>query len=238
MRYRKQTVVIVMLIILASNVRLGANDDPYYDQRKKMIGTQIVSRGIKNKTVLDAIMKVPRHEYVPAAAAPYAYIDGPLSIGFGQTISQPYIVALMTDLAKINKEDKVLEIGTGSGYQAAILGELAEEVYTIEIIKELAESSAKRLSGFGYTNVHVRHGDGYMGWPEEAPFDAIIVTAAPEEIPETLTDQLVVGGRLIIPVGGQFQNLKRVIKTDKGFWTSDIIPVRFVPMVHGEERPR
>jgi protein-L-isoaspartate(D-aspartate) O-methyltransferase len=181
---------------------------------------------------LDVIGRVPRHEFVPADVRPFAYDNRPLPIGAGQTISQPYIVALMTDLADVTSDEKVLEIGTGSGYQAAVLAEVAGQVYTIEIIEELGLRAERDLERLGYDNVQVRIGDGYAGWPEHAPFDAIIVTAAPEEVPQPLIDQLAVGGRMIIPVGEQdeVQLLRLLVKEADGVLAvRNVIPVRFVP---------
>ena len=196
-----------------------------------MVETQIVPRGVRDPRVLAAMREVPRHLFVPPSQSAHAYDDGPLPIGGNQTISQPYIVALMTELADIAPREKVLEIGTGSGYQSAVLSKLAGEVYSIEIVPELARQSAERLKKLGYGNVTVREGDGYRGWPEHAPFDAIIVTAAPDRIPQPLLDQLAPGGRMVIPVGSFFQELKVLSKEKNGKITEkDIIPVRFVPM--------
>ena len=181
--------------------------------------------------------KVPRHEFVRERDRKYAYEDHPLEIGEGQTISQPYIVALMTELLGLKGGEKVLEIGTGSGYQAAILAEIAKEVYTIEIIKPLADNARKTLERLGYRNIAVKWGDGYQGWKEHAPFEGIIVTAAPDHIPQPLVDQLKVGGKLVIPVGSMFQELKLITKTDKGIVERSVIPVRFVPMT-GEAQER
>jgi protein-L-isoaspartate(D-aspartate) O-methyltransferase len=187
--------------------------------------------------VMAAIAKVPRHLFVPRADIDYAYVNRPLSIGYGQTISQPYIVAVMSDLLDLGPGDRVLEIGTGCGYQTAVLAELAGHVFSIEVVETLAAEAARRLAGLGYGNVSLRHGDGYAGWREEAPFDAIIVTAAPERIPEALIDQLKPGGRLVIPIGvaHDTQMLCRCVKKDDGSLTrEDKLPVAFVPMVPGE----
>ncbi|RPA69451.1 protein-L-isoaspartate(D-aspartate) O-methyltransferase [Cyclobacteriaceae bacterium YHN15] len=212
--------------------------DQYKFQRENMVETQIAQRGIKDKLVLDAMRKVPRHLLVPEKIRPYAYDDMPLPIGDGQTISQPYIVALMTELIKPNKDMKVLEIGTGSGYQAAVLAEIVKEVYTIEIFESLGIRAQRDLKALGYDNIQVRVGDGYKGWPEEAPFDAIIVTAAPEEIPQPLIDQLAEGGRMIIPVGdeGKVQQLVLGEKIKGKFRTRFISSVRFVPFLRDFER--
>jgi protein-L-isoaspartate(D-aspartate) O-methyltransferase len=199
-------------------------------EREKMVREQIEARGLRSETVLAAMRKVPRHEFVPLASRHLAYADHPLPIGMNQTISQPYIVALMTDLARLNSKSRVLEIGTGSGYQAAILAELSAELYSIEIIPELANRSRECLARLGYRNIQVREGDGYLGWPEEAPFDAIIVTAAPKQVPGPLLAQLALGGRLVIPVGDTYQDLKVYTRSEKGVREESIAPVRFVPM--------
>jgi protein-L-isoaspartate(D-aspartate) O-methyltransferase len=195
-----------------------------------MVNEQIAARGISEKSVLDAMRRVERHRFVPEPYTKLAYEDTPLPIGEEQTISQPYIVALMTELLKLDSTDKVLEIGTGSGYQAAILGELADSVFTIEIICNLAERADSVLKELEYDNVVVRCGDGYIGWKEHAPLDAIIVTAAPPKIPQPLIDQLKAGGRLVVPVGTSWQELKLIEKTPDGLKESTIAPVRFVPM--------
>jgi len=195
-----------------------------------MVQTQIKDRGVKNSRVLTAMLKVERHRFVPAELQSKAYSDQPLPIGEGQTISQPYIVALMTELLELKKEEKVLEIGTGSGYQAGILAELVKEVYTIEIVEPLATLAKNRLFELNYRNIHVKTGDGYLGWPEAAPFDAIMVTAAPDHIPKPLLDQLKEGGRLVVPVGTHFQELKKIVKRSGRTETTGIIPVMFVPM--------
>ena len=207
----------------------GSKDD-YERERRQMVERQIRARDVKDKAVLEAMRRVPRHRFVPSQIAHRAYEDNPLPIGQGQTISQPYIVAYMTEAAEVSKNDKVLEIGTGSGYQAAVLGELAREVYTIEIIPELAERAQKTLAEMGYTNVHVRAGNGYLGWPEHAPFDAIVVTAAPDEIPQALVEQLAVGGKMVVPVGAGDQDMMIITKTKDGVIQKKTIPVRFVPM--------
>ena len=212
----------------------GVSDlDPKGDfktMREKMVETQIKARGVKDPRVLSAVLKVERHLFVPKDLQTSAYMDQPLPIGEGQTISQPYIVALMTELLELKGGEKVLEIGTGSGYQAAILAELAKEVYTIEIIEPLATSAKKLLLQLGYQNIMVKAGDGYLGWPEVAPFDAIIVTAAPDHIPKPLLEQLKEGGRMIVPVGTYSQVLKKIVKRSGRIETTDVIPVVFVPM--------
>jgi protein-L-isoaspartate(D-aspartate) O-methyltransferase len=198
--------------------------------RERMVESQIKVRGVKDPRVLSALLKVERHRFVPEKYLDSAYSDQPLPIGEGQTISQPYIVGLMTELLELKGDEKVLEIGTGSGYQAAILAELAKEVYTIEIIESLASTAQKRLSELGYQNIKVKAGDGYLGWPEAAPFDAIIVTAAPDHIPKPLVEQLKEGGRMVVPVGSYTQELKKIVKRSGKMETIDVIPVLFVPM--------
>ncbi|MEW5806593.1 MAG: protein-L-isoaspartate(D-aspartate) O-methyltransferase [Acidobacteriota bacterium] len=205
-------------------------------KRKKMVENQIRARGVKDPRVLSAMMKVKRHLFVPDAYLPFSYDDGPLPIGEGQTISQPYIVALMTELIEPKPDSRVLEIGTGSGYQAAILAEICKEVYTIEIIEKLGDQAEERLKKLGYDNILVKIGDGYQGWKEYAPFDGIIVTAAPEHIPQPLVDQLKIGGRLVIPVGEFYQELLLVTKTEKGIIKENITGVRFVPMTGEAEQ--
>jgi len=208
-------------------------------RRARMVETQIVSRGVRDPRVLGAMRKVPRHLFVAPGERAHAYEDHPLPIGGSQTISQPYIVALMTELLGLPPRARVLEIGTGSGYQSAVLSEIAAEVYSIEILPDLAAAASATLRELGYGNVTVREGDGYRGWPEHAPFDGIIVTAAPEKIPEPLVDQLAVGGRMVIPVGGFFQELKVFTREKDGRVTEkDIIPVRFVPMTGEIEKEK
>lgn len=212
------------------------NDDWWKSKAKEMVREQIKNRGVSDERVLEVMKKIPRHKFVPERYKESAYMDSPLPIGEGQTISQPYIVGLMTSLLDIEGDGKVLEIGTGSGYQAAILSQLAEEVYTIEVIRELANMSKARLKKLDYDNVHVKWGDGYKGWPEHAPFDRIIVTAAPDKIPEELVKQLKPGGKMILPVGSNFQVLKVVRKTENGRIKKETVTgVRFVPMVHPDE---
>jgi protein-L-isoaspartate(D-aspartate) O-methyltransferase len=200
------------------------------DERWQMVEEQLRTRGIQNGAILRAMAKVSRHRFVPAAVAHLAYRDHPLPIGLDQTISQPFIVAYMTEAADISPQEKVLEIGTGSGYQAAVLGELVREVYTIEIIPELGERARQTLDELGYKNVHVKIGNGYEGWTEHAPYDAIIVTAAPDEVPQALIDQLAVNGQMVIPVGTTNQEMMVIRKTRKGVIKRRTIPVRFVPM--------
>jgi protein-L-isoaspartate(D-aspartate) O-methyltransferase len=221
----------VFLSLCIAGLSRAEENDPFYPWRKRMVDQQIRQRGVGDPHVLEAMLKVPRHLFVPEDEREWAYEDHPLSIGNEQTISQPYIVAFMTELLRAKATDKVLEIGTGSGYQAAVLANIVQEVYTIEIIGELADSAEKRLQEMGYQNVFVRHGDGYEGWPEKAPFDGIIVTAAPKEIPVALVAQLKTGGRMILPVGSFYQELYVVTKTSEGFTKENVLPVRFVPMI-------
>ncbi|HVG69621.1 MAG TPA: protein-L-isoaspartate(D-aspartate) O-methyltransferase [Vicinamibacterales bacterium] len=211
--------------------RSAAAQDSQAAARRRMVNEQIADRDVRDPRVLEAMRKVPRHRFVPPALIPRAYDDSPLPIGYDQTISQPFIVAHMTEALGIQGSHKVLEIGTGSGYQAAVLGELARTVYTIEIVPELARGAAATLKALGYSNVRVRAGDGYAGWPEQAPFDRIMLTAAPEEIPKPLIDQLAPRGRLLAPVGeqGSVQWLTIVEKTPQGVTQRRTLPVRFVP---------
>lgn len=207
-------------------------------QRGAMVATQIEERGVTDARVLAAMRKVSRHHFVPLEMKDRAYADSPLPIGYGQTISQPFIVAFMTAALSLKGNEKVLEIGTGSGYQAAVFAELVKEVYSIEIVKPLGERAAKVLADAGYQNVRVRIGDGYRGWPEAAPFDAIMVTCAPDSIPQPLIDQLVEGGRMIIPVGreGAPQELILLGKKAGRIEREKVLPVRFVPMTGEAQR--
>jgi len=211
----------------------GEND--FTEKRNFMVKNQIEARGIKDPRVLQVMKEVKRHLFVPKTLRKWAYTDSPLPIGLKQTISQPFIVAYMSEAARLKETDRVLEIGTGSGYQAAILAQIADHVYTIEILKELADSASERLEKLGYDNVTVKCGDGYKGWPEHAPFDAIIVTAAPPKIPEELVKQLKVGGRMVVPIGSFYQELYLIEKTESGIRKTKLFPVRFVPMVYGLE---
>jgi protein-L-isoaspartate(D-aspartate) O-methyltransferase len=216
--------------IRSSAIRNGPQWTERREERERMVALQIANRGIEDPRVLQAMKKVPRHLFVPKRDQRSAYADHPLPIGYGQTISQPYIVAFMTEALACKASHKVLEIGTGSGYQAAILAELVESVFTIEIVEELGKQARGLLQELGYDNVRVHIGDGYRGWPEEAPFDTIIVTAAPDHVPQPLIDQLKPGGRLVIPVGGMFQELLLITKTPEGVSEESILPVIFVPM--------
>jgi protein-L-isoaspartate(D-aspartate) O-methyltransferase len=206
-------------------------EDPWVEDRLKMVETQIVSRGIKDERVIAAMKKVPRHLFVPPEMIDYAYNDEPVPIGEGQTISQPYIVAYMTEALHLQPEDRVLEIGTGSGYQTAILAELVKEVYTVEIIASLSLRAQEVLGKLGYRNIYFKIGDGTFGWEENSPYEAIMVTAAPARIPEQLEKQLKPGGRLVIPVGSTFQDLYLVTREKDGFKRKKLLPVRFVPLI-------
>jgi protein-L-isoaspartate(D-aspartate) O-methyltransferase len=198
--------------------------------REEMVATQIAARGVRDEKTLAAMRAVPRHEFVPPAHRREAYDDHPVPIGHAQTISQPYIVAFMTEALSLRGGERVLEVGTGSGYQAAVLARVAAQVFSIEIVAPLAEEAAERLRRLGYDNVRVRAGDGYQGWPEEAPFDAIIVTAAAPRIPEPLKQQMKDGGRLIVPVGEEWQELVLLTRRGERFEERRVLPVRFVPM--------
>jgi protein-L-isoaspartate(D-aspartate) O-methyltransferase len=225
---------------LGCSVNRTAADTPerFEQARERMVSEQIEARGVRDARVLAAMRRVPRHEFVPFEQRTYAYEDRPLPIGYGQTISQPYIVAVMSEALDLDGSEKVLEVGTGSGYQAAVLAELAAEVYTIEIVEPLASRAAADLKRLGFEKLHVRAGDGYGGWPEAAPFDAIIVTAAPDHVPQPLVDQLAVGGRLVIPLGRMFQELVLITKDQQGVHHKDLLAVRFVPMVGEAEKKR
>lgn len=232
-----KTRYIWLAVIFLVSMSTCVSQTDYSELRERMVDNQIIARGIKDARVISAMKKVERHLFVPESARSYAYRDGPLSIGEGQTISQPYIVAFMTEYLEPEPSMKVLEIGTGSGYQAAILAEIVDEVYTIEIIETLGKRAKELLAGLGYDNVHVKIGDGYKGWAEHAPYDAIIVTCAPNDIPEPLKDQLAEGGRMIIPVGGSgIQYLILNIKKNGKIRQQSVLPVRFVPMVNEKGR--
>ena len=208
------------------------NQDSTYDrERKDMVEYQIRRRGVRDKKVLKAMLKVPRHLFVPEQMKELAYGDEPLPIGESQTISQPYIVAYMTEALKLRGREKVLEIGTGSGYQTAVLAEIVREVYTVELIPELSRRAQEVLQKLGYQNIHFRVGDGTRGWPEEAPFEAILVTAAPPAVPPALVEQLTIGGRMVIPVGTDFQELVLVTRKEQGWEEQRLIGVRFVPLI-------
>ena len=228
-------IALVIPTAMCSSSQADQDGGDRMPDRRRMVAEQIRGRDIRDERVLRAMEHVPRHRFVPAGVAHEAYADHPLSIGHGQTISQPYIVAFMTEALDVRPEHRVLEIGTGSGYQAAVLGELAAQVYTMEIVEPLAESASRTLAELGYKNVHVRAGNGYAGWPEEAPFDRIMVTAAPEEIPPALVEQLKIGAIMAIPVGGGVQELRVLRRTQDGTETLKTLPVRFVPMT-GKKR--
>jgi protein-L-isoaspartate(D-aspartate) O-methyltransferase len=213
--------------------------DPFAAMRDEMVREQIEARGVRNPEVLRAMRSTPRHLFVPEEWRPQAYSDRPLPIGFGQTISQPYIVALMTELLEPKKDQRLLEIGSGSGYQAAVLASLVRQVYSIEIVPELAHVASKRLQSLNYRNVTVKQGDGYLGWPEQAPFDRIILTAAPPEIPQALLDQVKPGGKLIAPVGGRFMEQELVVidkALDGKLRRKSLHSVMFVPMVRPQKK--
>jgi protein-L-isoaspartate(D-aspartate) O-methyltransferase len=212
--------------------------DPERSAREKMVRTQIAARGVKDPRVLRAMTDVPRHLFIDAPHRAAAYADRPVPIGEGQTMTQPYIAALMTELLDIQPSDRILEIGTGSGYESALLSQLAREVYSIEILPNISRKAQERLHALGSTNVRFRIGDGYRGWPEAAPFDGILVTAAPRQIPPALLEQLAPNGRMVIPVGDFFQELKVFSKDAKGDVTeASVLPVRFVPMSGEAEKP-
>lgn len=217
---------------------MAHDDESYAAARAAMVREQLQARDVKNPDVLQSMRSVPRHRFVPEGEQPHAYRDSPLPIGHGQTISQPYIVGIMTQLVDPDASDRVLEIGTGSGYQAAVLAQLVEHVYTIEIEPELARGAQSALHELGYDNVTVRAGDGYAGWPEHAPFDIIVVTAAPDHVPQALIDQLKRGGSMIVPVGPihAVQELRLIKKDEEGnVTTKDIAPVRFVPLRRNDD---
>ena len=236
-RYFRRTVWIISFTI--ASLIFAQNYKDYEELREAMVKTQIESRGVKDEDILSVMQDVPRHLFIDESLWPKAYSDGPLPIGHGQTISQPYIVAFMTELLRPDAHHMVLEIGTGSGYQAAVLAKLVHHVYTIEIVPELGRNAKTTLKRLSYDNISVRVGDGYKGWPEEEPFDRIIVTAAPEKVPEALIDQLKPGGRMVLPVGPRWwgQDLLVIEKDERGkVVRKNTIPVRFVPMIRQEER--
>ncbi len=221
-----------LIIFAVTLLGMPSQDEKTFAKRRtQMVSTQMKQRGIRDKITLEALETVPRHKFVPKDQVPYAYEDRPLPIGYGQTISQPFMVAYMTEVVGPTSSDKVLEIGTGSGYQAAVLAEIVKEVYTIEIVEELHESATKHFNELGYKNIKSKAADGYFGWEEYGPFDAIVVTAAPEYIPPPLIKQLKDGGKMVIPVGSPFrvQNLMLVEKKDGKVKTKSLFPVQFVP---------
>lgn len=232
----KIVLLILGMILMNHSMILGQED--YIAQREQMVELQLQGRGINDLATLTAMLNVPRHEFVPESVKHLAYADGPLSIGNDQTISQPFIVAYMTQTLRLKSDHRVLEIGTGSGYQAAVLSKIVDSVYTIEIVEELAITAKNKLKKLGYNNVLVRSGDGYHGWPSKAPFDAIMVTAGADSIPQPLIDQLKVGGRMIIPVGPQYGSSQLVLVTKKKnkVQTKRLLPVRFVPFTRDKEK--
>ncbi|HEX6204148.1 MAG TPA: protein-L-isoaspartate(D-aspartate) O-methyltransferase [Thermoanaerobaculia bacterium] len=215
-------------LVLAPLAAHGQGDE--LALRRRMVAEQVAGRGLDDPRVLAAMAEVPRHLFAPEADLATAYADRPLAIGYGQTVSQPYVVALITSLAGLGPGDRVLEIGTGSGYHTAVLSRVAGRVYSIEIIEPLAREAARRLARLGYDNIELRVGDGYQGWAEEAPFDAIVLTAAPPRIPQPLIDQLRIGGRMVVPVGGTIQDLQVLTRTAEGLEKRTVIPVRLQPM--------
>ncbi len=235
-----------MLAVAAVFLFAQSDEEVFRKQREAMVRTQIAgwrfgADAVHDSVVLEAVRQVPRHRFVPAALLADAYDDRPLPIGYGQTISQPYMVAKMTELLEPRRDHRVLEIGTGSGYQAAILSPLVAHVYTMEIIEPLGVTARERLAALGYRNVEVRVGDGYYGWPEKAPFDSIVVTAAATHVPPSLIEQLKPGGRMVIPVGNPFQTQRLLLvtkgsKSARDIRVQDIMPVRFVPLVGGSSK--
>lgn len=223
-------ICIYVIISCSKDNKMQTPNSDLQKLRHEMVSRQIVSRGVDDTLVIQAMKSVPRHEFVPRSELPYAYRDEPRPIGYEQTISQPYIVAFMTEQLQVRPGDRVLEIGTGSGYQASVLGQIVDSVFTIEIIPELAEQARSIIDKLGYDNVVVKQGDGYNGWEEKAPFDAIIVTAAPPTIPPALLEQLKIGSRMVLPVGEYVQELVVVSKTESGLSMENVLPVRFVPM--------
>ncbi len=221
---------LIAIFLLTKVAEPRTESDKYEKERWEMVEKQIVNRGIRDKMVIEAMLKVPRHKFVPEDLVDRAYDDGPLPIGMGQTISQPYIVALMTELLLPGPGKSILEIGTGSGYQSAVLAETGTDVYTVEIVEKLGLASKEKLLELGYKNINFMIGDGYSGWEEHSPYDGIILTAAPGTVPKPLVNQLKVGGRMVIPVGGSDQQLLLITKTDEGIEKKYVTSVRFVPM--------
>ncbi|HEV3164764.1 MAG TPA: protein-L-isoaspartate(D-aspartate) O-methyltransferase [Isosphaeraceae bacterium] len=233
------TAAMVMVLLSCSLVFVGAgSEESFRERRLRMVAEQIEARSIKDPAVLAAMRAVPRHRFVSSTWQSLAYDDEPLPIGGGQTISQPYVVALMTSLIRPDRNMRVLEIGTGSGYQAAVLASCVREVDSIEIVPDLGRQADRLLRELGFRNIHVRIGDGYAGWPERAPYDAIVLTAAPERVPKPLLDQLKVGGRLVAPVGKGVQDLQVITRTASGLTTQIVAPVKFVPMTGRAESDR
>jgi protein-L-isoaspartate(D-aspartate) O-methyltransferase len=239
MASRSRLTILWLLLLAACASTATPQVDEHVEARLRMVREQVRARGVENRRVLRAMEQVPRHQFVPEDVRDQAYDDRPLPIGSGQTISQPYIVGLMTELLEVEPTDRVLEIGTGSGYQAAVLSRLVSQVYTIEIVQPLGEQARRTLARLGYANVHTRIGDGYKGWPEAAPFDGIVVTAAPQQVPQPLLDQLAVGGKLVVPVGDAWQDLTVYTKQRDGtFQKRNVLPVRFVPMTGEAQKNR
>lgn len=233
------TLLLIVLLFFSPSTAVAQRQDRYETARQLMVQTVIKAEGISDERVLNALSTVPRHEFVSGTLRDQAYQDKALPIGSQQTISAPYIVAYMTETLGVEPEHRVLEIGTGSGYQAAVLAAIAKDVYSIEIVKSLAESAGERLKKLGYDNVHVRHGDGYKGWPEVAPFDRIIVTCSPESVPEPLISQLKEGGRMVIPIGERYQQSFFLMKKEDGALVEEkLVPTLFVPMTGGAEEIR
>jgi protein-L-isoaspartate(D-aspartate) O-methyltransferase len=236
---RSLFITLAVVVLLSMGLSAGRAEEADFDrQRRQMVDQQLRARGIKDARVLNAMQTVPRHRFVTEDLSGMAYADTPLPIGHGQTISQPYIVALMSEVVAVKPGERVLEIGTGSGYQAAILAEMGAVVYTIEIVPPLGEQAKKTLHALGFKNIRVKIGDGYLGWPEVAPFDAIIVTCAPEKIPQPLKTQLAEGGRMVIPVGERYNQRLMLLTKEKGeIREQKIVDVRFVPMVDPHGKP-
>ena len=232
------TLSLLPIFLLTDFPTAEEDPDEYMSRRWEMVENQLISRGIQDSRLIQAMLKIPRHMFVPEDLRESAYGDNPVPIGMDQTISQPYIVALMTELLRLKEKEKVLEVGTGSGYQTAILAEMGCEVYTVEILGPLLEKARNILESLGYDNIRYRTGDGYKGWEEFSPFDAIIVTAAPDHIPQPLIDQLKINGRMIIPVGDLYQELVLIKKKEKGVDMKTITPVRFVPMTGEAQKTR
>ena len=229
-RCAAQTGGLVALLLVACGSTETEAQPERAEERRTMVEGSIEAWGVNDPTVLEVLQRVPRHRFVPEEVAASAYENRPLPIGYGQTISQPFIVGYMTEALGLEGGERVLEIGTGSGYQAAVLAEIAAEVYSIEIVAPLAERAKATLAALGYDNIHLRTGDGYQGWPEAAPFDAIVITAAPDHVPTPLLEQLAPGGRMVVPVGGPEQELLLFTRTETGIHEERMLPVRFVPM--------
>jgi protein-L-isoaspartate(D-aspartate) O-methyltransferase len=237
MKALEKYIIFSLGIMIIGCVQSQPQVDRFKELRENMVRTQIVSRGITDKAVIEAMKKVERHLFVPEVYIQQAYGDHPLPIGYGQTISQPFIVAFMTEILKLDKSSKVLEVGTGSGYQAAILAEICDSVYTVEIVEELGDRAKRLFKELGYNNIKVKIGDGYEGWDKYSPYDAIIVTCAPTHVPEPLEDQLKEGGRMIIPVGERYiQELVLLTKKNDTLRQSSVLDVRFVPMVDEKDK--